>query len=779
MRRRWIWWIIAALFAVALIWAMAFALETFSMLDLGKLNTLSQSTVLLDNEGKEAAQLSGSVNRKVIALGEIPEDVQYAFVAAEDARFYRHFGVDLYRIGGALWSNVKTRDYGQGASTITQQLIKLTHLTSDKTLMRKAREALLAIRLEMIMDKPQILEAYLNTVYFGAGAYGIEAAAETYFGVPARRLTLSQGALLAAVIKSPSNYAPHLHFENAIRRRKLVLSEMVEQGYVTREQADAAGADVPEIMERKQDAQFAWYAEQAADEAVKILGIDREQLLGGGYKIYTALDAQMQRDAEALFSDPTLFPPEAGGVPVQAALVCAGAEDGEVMALIGGRDYAVERGLNRAGGILRQPGSAFKPISVYAEAIDRFGYLPVSFVDDTQRDFGGGYTPGNVNGRYYGEVTLREALSRSLNVATIDLLSKTSVQAAREYAEAAGIRLDPADNNLSMGLGALTQGVSPLQLSAAYAPLANGGRAVTPHLIRRVEDAAGVEVYSFYQPEKQVMSPVSARLITDMLITTAESGTARALNKLKFPVAGKTGTVGMAGGGNRDVWTVGYTPKATACVWMGFDQPSAERKLSDQVSGSAQPARLLATFLEAAGKRADGGPFPVPSGLVEVLIDKRALGERHRAMLVSELTPRSQISAELFPEPQVPRAVSDVWRAPSRVFDLKAARVEGGVRVSFTCVDDWAIYQLYRVRDGGAKLIAELSGAAGDVLAAIDFEDAIGDAGYYVLPLEKTLKAEGVELAGKPSPIARITPTLDWAEPEATPAPVPMEPMFG
>ncbi len=772
-----IWWSIAAFLALGLIVLMAFSLQTIQMLDLTKLNTLSQSTVLLDANGQQAALLSGSVNRKLVSLKEIPLDVQHAFVAAEDARFYRHFGVDVYRIGGALAANIKSRDYGQGASTITQQLIKLTHLTSDKTILRKAREGLLAIRLETLMSKEQILESYLNTVYFGAGAYGIEAAAQAYFGKNAQALTLGEGALLAAVIKSPTNYAPHLHLDNALKRRGLVLSEMAEQGYITQAEADRANAEVPEIVRKDKDVQYAWYAEQAADEAVAILGIDREELLSGGYKLYTALDVSLQKSAEALFTNPSYFPPDMADEKAQAALVCASTENGEVRCLIGGREYTALRGLNRATGIKRQPGSAFKPVSVYAEAIDRFGYLPVSFVDDTQRDFGGGYTPGNSGGNYYGFVTLREALSKSLNVATLDLLSKTSVHAAVEYAEAAGLALDASDNNMSMGLGSLTNGVSPMALNGAYAPLANGGRLVTPHLIRKIEDAAGDTVYEFYQAERQVMSGVSARLITDMLMTAAQTGTAKALNTLPFPVAGKTGTVGMTGGGNRDVWTVAYTPSTSITVWMGFDRPDKTRKMSDLVTGSSHPAKLAAAFLEQAGERAGGANFDVPQGVVEVLIDKRALGERKKAMLVSELTPRSQMATELFPSPQAPTQISDVWRAPSRVFDLKAARVEGGVRVSFTSVDDWALYQIYRVRDGESVKIAELSGATGDVLAAIDFEDQ-GEMGYYVVGLDKALFEEGVELAGQPSSLVSVSRSLDWNQPEAPIEPAEETPLF-
>ncbi|MEG0985132.1 MAG: PBP1A family penicillin-binding protein [Clostridia bacterium] len=749
VRKKILWGSILGVVALGLVLAICFVIDTALMLDVSKLTTLKQSTVLLDRDGQQAALVSGSENRTVVGLKDIPEYTQKAFIAAEDARFYQHHGIDVYRIGGALLSNIKSGDYGQGASTITQQLIKLTHLTQVKSLKRKAQEAILALRLEMVMGKDEILEAYLNTVYFGAGAYGIEAASRTYFGVPASQLTLSQSALLAGVIKSPSGYAPHLQPDKAITRRNLVLEKMRELGFITQEALNEARSESISILgstERAVD--YAWYVDEATREAVRLLKIDREELLSGGYRLYTALDQAMQKSAERIFLDASAFPADApDGTRPQAAMVCASAQDGAVHALIGGRDYEVERGLNRAIDITRQPGSAFKPVSVYAAAVDRFGYLPSSFAQDVQRDFGKGYRPGNSGGKYNGEVTLREALSRSLNVATVDLLSKTSINAARQYAQNAGIALDAADVNLSLALGSLTRGVSPMALGAAYAPLANGGNAVTPHLIRMIEDADGQMLYQYHAGERHIMSGISARLVTDMLVTAAQSGTAKALGALDFPVAGKTGTVGEMDGGNRDVWTVAYTPKCTLSVWMGFDRPDAAHKLNNSVTGSSHPAKLATEFLRENAEKVDGGAFELPDGLLRVPIDKRALTQKHQAMLLSELTPKAYAQIELFPASRTPTKVSDVWQAPSQIFDLKATGGEDGVTLSFTCVDDYALYRVFRVSEQGAEVIGELSGTRGEVLS---LHDGAGgrESAYQVQPVEAALAKEGIELAG-------------------------------
>ena len=595
---KWILGTVLTLFAALLLLAGAFAVESFAMLDLDKIRNQPLSTVLYDRDGKEAALLSGAQKRSWMPIEDLSQDLKNAFLAAEDARFYRHPGVDFVRIGGALISNIKSGGYAQGASTITQQLVKLTHLTSEKTILRKAREALMALKLETELSKDEIFEAYLNTVYFGAGAYGAQAAAQTYFGVDAGQLTLAQAALLAGVVKSPTNYAPRQHPDEAVKRRNRVLAAMAEQGFIPPEIETAAQAEALALKPVEgQDQALSWFTEAAAAEAASVLQIDYEDLLSGGYKLYTTLDRAAQKSAEALCGDAAYFPPDASdGTPVQTALVCLDGA-GELRAVMGGRRVETQRGLNRAIDIRRQPGSAFKPISVYAAAVDRFGYLPVRLIDDTRRTFAGGYNPGNFGDTYAGRVTLREALSRSLNVATVDLAEKTGIPAARQYAQAAGIELSSADNNLSLALGSLTEGVSPLALCAAYGPLYTGGNWTQPHAVRRITDAAGETVYRFTGEKRRVFSETSAALLTDMLRTAATTGTARKLGALPFQAAGKTGTVGQPDGGNRDVWTVAYTPKLCVAVWMGFDQPDSRHVLSDAVTGSSHPCALATAFL--------------------------------------------------------------------------------------------------------------------------------------------------------------------------------------
>ena len=747
----------------ALLAALVVALAPWDWekLDLEKLTQLKETSILYDASGERAGSLYGSENRIYVPLENIPTRVQQAFIAAEDQRFYEHHGVDVVRLFGALWHDIRTMSLEQGASTITQQLIKLTHLSGEKTLSRKAQEALLALQLERKMGKDDILERYLNVVNFGRGAYGIEAAANSYFGKSAGELTLAEGALLAGVIKSPSNYAPHLEPENAVERRDLILEEMAECGFISAAEAEEAKKEALVLELSVEEAQFGWYLDAAATEAQEILGVTRDELLAGGYAIYTALDAQAQAAAEELFANGANFPdPAADGTPAQAALVAEDTASGEIVAIVGGRTYDVRLGLNRATQIRRQPGSAIKPVSAYAAAIEGYGYLPTSFVDDTPRVFSGGYQPGNAGGNYYGEVTLREALSRSLNVATVDLAEAVGVSALRAQLERFGISPAERDADLALALGSMTDGVSPARLCAAYCALANGGQRVEPHTVRKIVSSDGRVLYEAPQAEGQSVSAETACMLTDMLRTAAAEGSANALSAVGTNVAGKTGTVDMASGGNRDAWTVAYTPKLAVAVWMGFDEPDAEHSLPDWAGGSSYPARLCANFLSSAGDGWLGGDFDTPDTLRRVVIDALALEEDKSVALAAERTPDKYLQTELFYAGREPQAVSGKWDAPEPVTDLELVSAPGEMPVlRFTARDENAEYLLIRHTDGRSEEAAVLRGKAGEVL---QYTDGAADLSqiheYSIIPRHALLYEEGETVTGAESLRVRYTP---------------------
>ncbi len=600
-------------------------IENWQTLDTALLEHMDQTLLVYDDGGALCAGVHGKVNRIAIPISEVPDAVQKAFISAEDARFYEHGGVDFIRIMGALWEDIRTVSLKEGASTITQQLVKLTHLTSEKTFSRKLKEALLALRLEREYTKDEILEMYLNCVYFGHGAYGIEAASREYFGKSASELTLDEGALLAGVLKSPTNYAPHIEPEASVKRRNLVLSLMAQYGYITEaEKQEASSKPLKLAPEADTLPSQGYFFNYAAEEACRLLNMDMDALMASGYKIYTTLDSRMQELAEAAMANDSLFPANAqDGTPVQGAMVILNARTGSIAAMVGGRtgDYA---GLNRVTDMKRQPGSAIKPVLVFAPALLSGGYTTISQLNDEPTTFGN-YSPQNYGGEYKGKVTLRQAVASSLNVPAVSILDDIGVETGKSFAKSVGIDFNEQDTGLSLALGGLTDGVSPLSLCAAYQPFANGGTYTQPACIKRITDAQGNVLYENKAMSYTVMDAGNAFLLTDMLRSAVETGTATRLNIQGVPLAAKTGTTDYADGdGNSDAWTVAYNPDYIACGWMGFDKTDAQHRLPAGVTGGAGPAKLLKYVFENA--YGQNGPwFVQPDSVVRVTLDADTL----------------------------------------------------------------------------------------------------------------------------------------------------------
>lgn len=762
MKKRLLFTIGALLFIALALFIWRLDIPNWKKLDMTKLTQMPGTTVVYDLEDVPVGALHGDINRVWIPIEEIPVHVQQAFIAAEDLRFYRHHGVDLYRLIGALWQDIRTLSYAQGASTITQQLIKLTHLSQTKTLSRKAQEIVLAMQLERVMDKEQILEAYLNAVYFGHGAYGVEAAANTYFAKTASELTLAEGALLAGVIKAPSSYAPHLNAKKAISRRNVVLETMEENGMITAEEAVTARNEPLQLATGQANAGlYTWYMDAVLDEAMNVLGLSADEIVTGAFHIHTGLNTSMQQVLDEMFEDASNFPEGApDGTPVQAALVSLDTGNGQLRAMAGGRSYDVMRGLNRATQIYRQPGSAFKPLSTYAAAIDAFGYVPSSIVDDTPRIFAGGYAPGNAGGKSYGPVTMREALFRSLNIATVALADEIGVSALRTYALRFGLPLSPEDCNLSLALGSLTYGVSPAQLGAAYCTLANGGMQVKAHTIRAIVDSDGNTVYRAESSQVRAVQAETAYMITDMLKTAATIGSAQALSACQLTVAGKTGTVSDGKNGTRDIWTAAYTPQVAVVAWMGYDDPSAAHTLPASSGGGGYPARLCAAFLNGVSAQMDQHDFVRPDGVRIALLDGLALEKQKSTLLSTEKTPAEYTTAELFHEYDMPERFSGNWEAPKAVQDLRLLSAPGEMPViAFTAQEDDTEYAVMRTVNGKSAEIAALQGSAGlELRFADETHDLAQEATYALLPRNARLYERGELLTGPQSASIRYTP---------------------
>ena len=536
------------------------------------------SVLILGANGRTLAT-RGDMGGAAVPLHELPDYVAKAFVAIEDRRFYSHHGVDPLGIMRALAADILRRGASQGGSTITQQLAKNLFLTQKRTVLRKLQEIVLALWLEHKFSKAQIIELYLNRVYFGSGAYGIEAAAQRYFAKSARHLTLAEAALLAGLVQSPSRLAPSHNPDGAERRARLVLADMAEQKLAGEDAVRVALAHPARAAKAAGAGSVNYVADWVMDAVNDLVGRFDEDIV-----IETTIDPALQGAAEDALADTLAQKGEKSGIG-EGALV-AMTPDGVVRALVGGKSYA-ESQFNRAISAKRQPGSAFKPF-VYLTALEH-GLTP-----DTVREDGPisvkGWKPENYEHEYMGPVTLTQALANSLNTVSVRLTLEFGPAAVIRTAYRLGISstLEP---NASIALG--TSEVSPLELVSAYAPFANGGFAVAPHVIERVRTADGKPLYT--RSTQMLGRIVDARyvaMMNAMLHETLVSGTARRADLPGWPAAGKTGTSQDF----RDAWFVGFTAALVTGVWLGNDDNSPTRK----ATGGSLPVEIWKRFMRTA-----------------------------------------------------------------------------------------------------------------------------------------------------------------------------------
>ncbi|HVY58551.1 MAG TPA: penicillin-binding protein 1A [Xanthobacteraceae bacterium] len=521
----------------------------------------------------------GDMGGAAVPLREMPAYLPKAFLAIEDRRFYSHHGVDPIGLVRAALANVLHRGVSQGGSTLTQQLAKNLFLTQERTLTRKLQEVLLAFWLEHKFTKTQILELYLNRVYFGSGAYGVEAAAQRYFGKSARHVTLAESALLAGLVKSPSRLAPTRNFDGAERRAQVVLSAMAAAGFITDVMAKTAMIAPPRIVKQTAGGSVNYVADWVMDVLNDLVGHFEQDIV-----VETSIDPVLQANAEKALIDELAQKGERFGVQ-QGALV-AMTPDGAVRALVGGRSYA-ESQFNRAVSAKRQPGSAFKPF-VYLTALEH-GLTPGTVRDDKPIALKG-WKPENYGREYFGPVTLTQALAHSLNTVSVRLTLEFGPAAVVRTAHRLGIasKLDP---NPSIALG--TSEVSVMEIVSAYAPFANGGFAIAPHVVERVRTATGKVLFVRSGATLgRVVEPAYVGMMNAMMRETLLSGTARHADLPGWPAAGKTGTSQDF----RDAWFIGYTAHLVTGIWFGNDDSSPTRK----ATGGGLPVEVWSRFMKVA-----------------------------------------------------------------------------------------------------------------------------------------------------------------------------------
>ncbi|KPU45340.1 penicillin-binding protein 1F [Oxobacter pfennigii] len=670
-------------------------INTAPQVNIDNFTNLAQTTKIYDKDGKYIESLHGVENRTYVTLSNIKKYTQDAFIAIEDERFRSHFGVDIRRIFGALWADLKTGRYDQGASTITQQLLKNTVLTSKKEWRRKIQEAYLAIKLEEKLSKDMILEYYLNTIFLGGSANGVQAAAEYYFDKDVNQLTIAESALIAGITQSPSRYNPYLNTDTPEvykDRASIVLSKMIEHQMISNEEYEEAKAELMAMNEtsfkKRSDnttLKYQWFIEAALSSVEKDLtdkyGYTKDEIqqliYSGGLRVYTTIDTRIQDIVDRVANDPKFYPHlseeiaywgKENIIQPQIGVVITDYKTGQVNAVLGGRGDQPLKSQNRAADPIyaRQPGSAMKPLAVYGPAFD-MGYSPSSVIDDTpftpeMKAATGGWEPLNYDRKYSGLTTLRDAVKTSKNVVAAKLMLQIGTGNSVQYLKKFGLSTIVTSGKLNdmgpaISLGGLTKGVIPLEMASAYGVFGNSGVYIEPILYTKVVDSEGNTLLEKNSEKHQVLSSQAAYLTVDVLKGVVNGGTGSKANIGSMPAAGKTGTTND----EADAYFVGLTPYYSGAIWMGHDKPSIAPKPgvnSDRRLTSGETAWMWSEIMKEVHSNLPVKNFDKPSGIVTASVCKDS--GKIATDLCAQDQRGSRVVTEIFIEGKVPTEYCDV-----------------------------------------------------------------------------------------------------------------------
>ncbi|ATP40392.1 penicillin-binding protein [Solibacillus sp. R5-41] len=560
--------------------------------DISKLeNPVPQPTIIYDQNGDIASKISNS-NIEGVSIEEIPKEVIQAVISTEDQRFYKHNGVNYIGIIRAFFQNLISGEVVAGGSTITQQLAKNVFLTHERTFTRKIKELILTKKIERTYTKDEILERYLNQIYFGEGAWGIQRAAQTYFGKDVSELSLSESTILAGLIKAPSVLSPIKNLDKAVERRNIVLTLMKNEGYIDQSDVEKAKKQTIVLESKKIDdkykGKYPYYVDHIIEEAIQKYDLTENEVLSGGLHFYTELNPTIQNATEEVYENGNLFPESQTDQLIQSGGIFINPSTGGINALVGGRGEHTFRGFNHATQLIRQPGSIMKPLAVYTPALEQ-GYDTFDLLEDNPLNIDG-YQPTNYDKQYRGQVTMYDAVVNSYNVPAVWLLNKMGLDYGINAVERFGIPLIEEDHGLGLALGGMSKGTSPLLMAQAFSTFANNGLMVEAHAIQKIEDANGNLLGEWKKNATRVTEPDVAQKMTYMLKGVVNEGSGIKAQVEGVEIAGKTGTTQLpflSEGGAKDHWFVGYTPQLVGTIWLGYDKTDQDHYLLSTSSGTA------------------------------------------------------------------------------------------------------------------------------------------------------------------------------------------------
>jgi len=627
----------------ALVLEPAVRIKGYQTLDTTKLDTVQNSLIIYDRDGVSKQNMI--CNKIFVSVDDVPGHVIDAFISIEDKRFHEHSGVDYFRIFGALWQNIKNRGYSEGASTISQQVIKNTHLSQDKNLNRKINEIRVARSLERTFSKSEVMEMYLNKIYFGNGAYGLGAAAKLYFGKNVRNLTVNEGAFLAGIINNPSRYNPYTNLTNANRRRVLILRQMIKNNKISEVDFETINEDIAPIPKKR--SRLRSYGHSVLREASKILGISTDEILNRKYQIYSNLNTDLQNKVAGIVKDYTFLGKEHTITHIVVMTKC-----GEVLVNFSNSHFNLSS-------FMRQPGSIIKPAIAYAPAFEKrnfcntaaknslldnenatqnesIPFTPLTRINDKPKDFNG-YSPKNFRNKNLGWTSLSETLKQSQNIPAVELVNFLGVEYCKEVAIKLGMRFDDRDNSLSVALGGLTNGVNLFEAANSYRAFSNDGILIQHSHIDKILDRNGIAVFKNDKKGIRAISSESAYFINSILEETARNGTAKRIGNLG---AAKTGTVGTSAG-NTDAYVAAYTDAYIVAVWMG---PRGNSIMPNSINGSTHPSTIAKKILELLPKH---NGFKKPSTIINVELNAHEYLRNNRMQLACKnLKPKDKLTGE-------------------------------------------------------------------------------------------------------------------------------------
>lgn len=660
---------------------------------------------------------------KVCEIEELPDYVKNAFISIEDKKFYTHNGINYKRIIKSFINNLKSGYIKEGGSTISQQLIKNTHLNSDKTFDRKIKEIILTKKLEQNFSKDDILETYLNVIYYGNNFYGIENASIGYFNKPSSELNLNEACVLAGIIKAPTKYSPILNYENCFIRKNLVLKEMLKDGHISQSDYDEnINKEISLKLSKKTIKNI--YEQAVLLEAEKILNINEQDLKMLGVKIYTYLDDSLQQNVVEIVNDKQYYHQNKYGNVADSCVVVIDNETGGINAFHGKCDYNLVN-------IKRQPGSTIKPILVFAPALEKGIIFPDSQILDEKINIDG-YSPNNVGNVYHGYVSITEAIEQSLNIPAVKIMKEVGIENSKNFVKKVGLDLTNEGDNYALALGGFRYGTNLIELTNTFLPFSQGGNFTKATFIKEIRGAGDKILYKHNIKKNKVMSEESAYLMNNMLIKGVENGTSKRLKDLPFKVAGKTGTVGIKNTNlNTDVYSVAYTKNKTCGVWLGNTTNKKEFNLEGSNNGGTYCTSMLKSILLKAHENIDIKEFDkAPSGIEKVNIDEVVLENEHKLYLAGENTPPVYKKTIEVNKKFNNLKVSNSYTNPTAP-EIEVKLVDKKPKIKFDA-QKHLIYKIYRIEEDQTKILETIKNKRGE----IEFIDSLAEEdtfySYYV-----------------------------------------------